>query len=68
MSLLKSEKATLMGFSSDKRKRRRQHRTAARNLLKSGGFFNGFSARGSTFYAVAMWHLNQARCLCYGRG
>lgn len=45
----------------DKRKVRRMHRQAADNLLSSGGFFNSFSARGSTFHFVAMWHLNRAR-------
>lgn len=52
-----------LGFSADKRRRRNQHRRAAKQLLKSGGFFNGLSARGSTFHAVAMWHLAQARYL-----
>ncbi len=48
-------------YSTDKRKRRNQHRTAAKRLLKGGGFFNGYSARGSTFWYVAQWHLSQAR-------
>lgn len=50
-------------YSTDKRKRRNQHRTAAKSLLGSGGFFNGFSARGSTMHSVAGWHLAQARYL-----
>lgn len=48
-------------YSSDKRKRRRQHRIAAKNLLGQGGFFNAQSARGSTLNTVAGWHLAQAR-------
>jgi len=50
-------------YSSDKRKRRNQHRQNARHLLTNGGFFNGFSAPGSTFWQVAQWHLAQARYL-----
>lgn len=45
------------------RKQRREHRISARSLLKGGGLFNGFSSKGSTFHAVAMWHLNKARNL-----
>lgn len=43
-----------MGYSSDKRKRRRQHRVAAKRLRKQGG---------STFHTVARWHLAQARAV-----
>jgi len=63
MKILKREQAAKMGFSADKRKRRHQHRCAAKNLLREGGFFNCFSARGSTFGQIAMWHLSQARAL-----
>lgn len=42
-------------------KKRRGHRQAAKSLLNGGGFFNGHSARGSTFHCVAVWHLKQAR-------
>lgn len=63
MKPLKEMQAIAMGFSADKRKRRNQHRTAARNLLRNGGFFNCFSARGSTFSGVAEWHIGQARAL-----
>lgn len=52
-----------LGFSSDKRKRRNEHRRAAHNLLTNGGVFNNFSAKGSTFNAVVSWHLNNARYL-----
>lgn len=45
----------------DKRKKRRAHRKAAKNLLKNGGLFNGFSAPGSTFFCIAQWHLKQSR-------
>lgn len=48
-------------MKEDKRKKRRLHRNAAKSLLSNGGLFNNFSAPGSTFYAVAMWHLKQAR-------
>ncbi len=63
MALLNKQRSAQMGFSTDIRKRRRQHRKAARQLLTGGGIFNGLSARGSTFHAVAMWHLEQARAL-----
>jgi hypothetical protein len=63
MRILKAAQAEQMGFSLDKRKRRRQHRLAAKNLLTNGGVFNGASARGSTFHGVALWHLDQARYL-----
>lgn len=63
MPPLNKKRAAEMGYSPDKRKRRRQHRRNARALLKGGGFFNGFSAYGSRFHAVAMWHLAQARAL-----
>lgn len=49
--------------AADKRKQRRAHRRAARYLLTHGGFFNGYSAPGSTFWSVAQWHLQQARKL-----
>lgn len=48
-------------MKTDKRKKRRMHRNAAKNLLSNGGLFNGFSAPGSTFWCVAQWHLKQAR-------
>lgn len=63
MRVLSDAKALKMGFSADKRKRRRQHRSAARDLLRSGGFFNRMSARGTTFGSIAQWHLGQARSL-----
>ena len=53
-------RALEIGYSSDKRKRRRQHRIAARNLLRSGGFFNGCSCKGSEFWFIANWHKEQA--------
>lgn len=65
MKLLGKKKAVEMGFSADKRKRRNEHRAAAKKLSKSGGFFNGFSARGSTFGQVIAWHLSQAKLLTY---
>ena len=64
MDKLTDLEAVRLGFSLDKRKRKNQHRTVALKLLRGGGFFNGYSARGSTFHIVALWHLNQARQLC----
>ena len=63
MKTINDKQAIAMGFSTDKRKRKNQHRTASRNLLRNGGFFNCYSARGSTFGDVAAWHLSQARAL-----
>lgn len=48
-------------YPSDKRKQRRYHRHAARNLLNNGGVFNHCSARGTSFHSVASWHLGMAR-------
>lgn len=45
----------------EKFRKRRGHRQAARHLLTNGGFFNNYSAPGSTFWYVAKWHLMQAR-------
>lgn len=52
-----------MGFSADKRKRRREHRQAARKLLRSGGFFNNLSAPRTAYWEVAQWHKAQARAI-----
>lgn len=60
---IKAEQIAMMGFSPDKRKRRRQHRHAAKHLLSNGGLFNGFSAPGSTFWCVAQWHKAQIRLI-----
>lgn len=60
---MKTKLNPIMGYSNDKRKRRNQHRTNAKKLLKSGGFFNNYSAVGSSFWYVAQWHLSQARYL-----
>lgn len=61
--LISRSQAQRMGFSTSDRKRKRQHRQQARQLLTSGGFFNGNSMRGTSFHEVAMWHLAQARLL-----
>lgn len=61
MKALNKKQALQLGLSLDKRKRRNQHRTAARNLLREGGFFNNLSAPNSTFWQIAQWHKNQAR-------
>jgi hypothetical protein len=58
---MKQKRAVDMGFSPDRRKRRRQHRKAARELIKEGTLFNAKSPRGSVPWAVAQWHLAQAR-------
>lgn len=50
-------------FSSDKRKRRRQHRRAARRLIEMGTLLNARALPGMTPHAVARWHLQQARYL-----
>lgn len=47
-------RAAAMGYSADKRKRRRQHRKNARYLRSVGG---------SITYAVGIWHLQQARAI-----
>lgn len=49
------------GFSTDKRRRRRQHRQAARALINGGTFLNGRAPVGSTPWHVAQWHLQMAR-------
>ena len=54
MSILSTKRAVQMGYSPDKRKRRNQHRTNARNLQRQGG---------GTCRAVAAWHLAQARAI-----
>lgn len=48
---------------SDKRKLRRQHRATARHLRRTGGRGDGPATIGSTVWAVAGWHLAQARAL-----
>lgn len=63
MSLLSTKRAVEMGYSCDKRKRRRQHRTAANHLAHSGGFFNGYSNPGSTLWEVMQWHKEQSRSI-----
>ena len=54
-------RAQYMGYSMDKRKRRRQHRSAARDLIRGGTLLNGRAPVGSTPWHVAQWHLFQAR-------
>ena len=44
-------------YSSDPRKRRRQHRQMARRFRTEGG--------GRTFRSMEWWHLQQAKCLTY---
>lgn len=59
MNPLSQQRAISQGYSSDKRKRRRQHRRAAREIQKYG-FPAGFIHTG------ALWHLAQARALASG--
>lgn len=63
MAAMNTTKAVGLGFSYDKRKRRNQHRRAARELLRNGGIFNHFSAPGSSFWMLAQWHKAQARAI-----
>jgi hypothetical protein len=63
MRAMKKSQAVGLGYSPDNRKRRRQHRLAAKKLLNEGGIFNNFSARGSSFHQVVLWHLEQARAI-----
>ena len=51
------------GFSTDKRRARRQHRVAARHILANGTLLNYPAPRGSVPHSVAMWHLHRARYL-----
>ena len=52
---------TQAGFSPDKRRRRRQHRKAARALIAGGTLFNGSAPPGSIPWCAAQWHLLMAR-------
>ena len=61
--IINTKEAILMGYSADKRRRRRQHRKIARQLLREGGFFNNYSAPGSTAWCVAQWHKANARAI-----
>lgn len=62
MKILTMIEAMRMGYSADKRRRRRQHRRNARYLMAAGTFMNpGHSPRGSIPQGVAAWHLAQAR-------
>lgn len=61
--LLSNERAVRMGYSSDKRKRKNQHREMARQLLGEQGFFARGADRGTTMNSIAVWHLTQARML-----
>lgn len=62
-SALNKTRAQKMGYSADKRKRRRQHRQAARELMVGGTLLNGRAPRGSIPGSVAAWHLAQARAI-----
>lgn len=47
----------------DKRRRRRSHRHAARQLLRGGTFLNAIAPVGSIPWLAAQWHLDQARAI-----
>jgi hypothetical protein len=63
MTLLGDEVAISLGFSPDREIRKQQHLDKADKLLKSGGFFNEYSVRGTTFSDIANWHKFQAENL-----
>jgi len=54
-------RARKLKAGEDRRKARRGHRKMAKRLQKEGGFFNNFSAVGSTFWCVSKWHQLNAR-------
>ena len=60
---LNTARALKMGYSADKRKRRRQHRQAARQLMGAGTLLNARSSLQSIPVIVAAWHLAQARAI-----
>lgn len=49
---------TKYGFSTDKRKRRKEHRRTAREII---GHNVGVFGPSSSFAAIAVWHLYNAR-------
>jgi hypothetical protein len=63
MHALNRKGAVNMGLSPDRRKRKRQHRRAAKSLIEGGTLLNARARVGSTPWAVAQWHLAQARAL-----
>ena len=63
MRVLTTAQALRMGFSADRRRRKRQHRRAARALMQGGTLLNPRAGRGTIPGDVARWHLEQARYL-----
>jgi hypothetical protein len=63
MKVLSDQLAVSMGYSPDKRKRRREHRNAAKELMASGTLLNPRTSRNTILGSVAWWHLQQARYL-----
>lgn len=59
--VMTQQEARQRGFSADKRKRRREHRQAARALIHGGTLFNARAPIGSIPWEVSRWHLWQAR-------
>ena len=61
MKYLSNDKAVEMGYSRDRRVRRRQFRDNAKYLLHAGSLLNYPTTRGTTNYYVAQWHIFQSR-------
>lgn len=47
--------------TTERRKTRRAHRKAARQLMRGGTMFNSYAPVGSTPWMVAQWHFQKAR-------
>lgn len=63
IKVLSQAVAVNIGYSKDRRKRKREHRLAAKKLLNSGTLFYVIAPKGSTLYNIAQWHLAQAYSL-----
>lgn len=61
MKILTQAEAIKLGYSADKRKRRREHRANAKRLIAGGTFLNARAPKDSIPGFVARWHLAQAR-------
>lgn len=64
LRVLPPKQAAEMGYSRDRRKRRHQHRAAARKLMGAGSLLSpGRTQPGSNIHGVVVWHLFNARFL-----
>lgn len=61
--LMKKDWAIAKGFSCNRKKRRRQHRSIARSLCDGSGLNLYFASLGKDCKKEAYWHLQQARLL-----